>query len=103
MDEINRFMPYYSSVHRGTGFKSRLSTEVYEQSHETIGEFVGADLATNAVIFGKNTTEAVNKLSYRYPLEQDAVILTTMLEHHSNDLPFRARGETAMVGMNGPN
>ena len=97
VDEINRFMPYYSSVHRGTGYKSRLSTEVYDRAHETIGRFVGADLETNAVIFGKNTTEALNKLSYRFPLAQDAVVITTMLEHHSNDLPWRSRAKVVHV------
>jgi selenocysteine lyase/cysteine desulfurase len=99
MDEIARFMPYYSSVHRGTGFKSRLSTEVYERAHEVIGEFVGADVSTNAVIFGKNTTEAINKLSYRIPLSDDAVVITTMMEHHSNDLPWRGRAEAVHVAV----
>ncbi len=89
MDELSRFMPFYSSVHRGTGFKSQLSTEVYERAHATIAEFVGADLSTNCVIFGKNTTEAINKLSYRIPIADDAVVITTMMEHHSNDLPWR--------------
>ena len=32
MDAVEKFMPYYSSVHRGTGFKSRLSTVAYEQA-----------------------------------------------------------------------
>jgi selenocysteine lyase/cysteine desulfurase len=43
------------------------------------------------VIFGKNTTEAINKLSFRLPAGPDQVIITTQLEHHSNDLPWRAR------------
>jgi selenocysteine lyase/cysteine desulfurase len=98
MDEIVRFMPFYSSVHRGTGFKSRLSTAVYDRAHTAIGRFVGADLESNAVIFGKNTTEAVNKLSYRLPLRDDSVVLTTMLEHHSNDLPWRSRARVVHVG-----
>jgi len=89
MEALERFLPYYSSVHRGTGFKSRLSTAAYDQAHEIIGRFLGADLSTNTVIFGKNTTEAVNKLSYRLPLPPDAVVLVTQLEHHSNDLPWR--------------
>ena len=92
VDEVTRFMPFYSSVHRGTGFKSRLSTEVYDRAREVIGRFVGADLGTNSVIFGKNTTEAINKLSFRFPLPADSVVLTTMMEHHSNDLPWRGKG-----------
>jgi cysteine desulfurase / selenocysteine lyase len=42
------------------------------------------------VIFGKNTTEAINKLSYRLPLQPDDVVLVSQIEHHSNDLPWRA-------------
>ena len=90
---VEAFMPYYSSVHRGTGFKSRLSTVAYDQAHAIIGRFVGADLVTNTVIFGKNTTEAINKLAWRYPFTPDSVVITTQLEHHSNDLPWRARSQ----------
>ena len=89
MDAINRLMPYYASVHRGTGFKSRLCTVAYDQAHEIIGRFVSADLDTNTVIFGKNATEAINKLSYRLNLSPDDVVITTSMEHHSNDLPWR--------------
>ena len=71
LEAIEQFLPYYSSVHRGTGFKSRLSTVAYDQAHEIIGQFVGADLETNTVIFGKNTTEAINKLSYRLAIPSD--------------------------------
>lgn len=97
MDAVTRFMPYYSSVHRGTGFKSRVSTVAYDQAHEIIARFVGADTETNTVIFGKNTTEAINKLSYRLPLDENAVVLTTQLEHHSNDLPWRRVAEVVHV------
>ena len=63
-----RFLPYYSSVHRGSGFKSRVSTAAYDEAHATMARFVGADPRTATVIFGKNTTEAINKLAFRYPL-----------------------------------
>ena len=96
-DAIERFLPYYSSVHRGTGFKSRLSTVAYDQAHEIILRFVGADPETNTCIFGKNSTEALNKLAYRFPLEADAVIITTQMEHHSNDLPWRSRAKVVHI------
>ena len=35
MEAVQRFMPYYASVHRGTGFKSRLSTVAYDQAHRS--------------------------------------------------------------------
>jgi selenocysteine lyase/cysteine desulfurase len=96
-EAIDRFLPYYSSVHRGTGFKSRLSTAAYDQAHEIIAEFLGADSETNTVIFGKNTTEAINKLSHRLPMTEDAIVLSTQMEHHSNDLPWRHRGKVAHI------
>jgi len=97
VEALERFLPYYSSVHRGTGFKSRLSTVAYDQAHEIIAHFVGADLSTNAVILGKNTTEAINKLSYRLNLPPDSVVVTTQMEHHSNDLPWRSRAQVVHV------
>jgi selenocysteine lyase/cysteine desulfurase len=98
LEAVNQFMPYYSSVHRGTGFKSRLSTLAYDQAREIIGKFVSANLETNTVIFGKNSTEALNKLSFRFPFKENEVVITTQLEHHSNDLPWRAHAHCVHVG-----
>ncbi len=97
LEAVNRFMPYYSSVHRGNGFKSRLSTVAYDQAHKTIGRFVGADTETNTCIFGKNSTEALNKLAFRFPQKPDSVIITTQMEHQSNDLPWRSRTKVVHI------
>jgi len=86
---LEDFMPFYSSVHRGTGFKSRLSTRIFDESREIIASFVKADLSKNTVIFGKNASEAINKLSHSLPHGDDCVVITTRMEHHSNDLPWR--------------
>jgi cysteine desulfurase/selenocysteine lyase len=97
LDAIVRFLPCYSSVHRGTGYKSRVSTAVYDDARATIARFVGAEPDTNTVIFGKNTTEAINKLAFRYPLESRDIVLSTEMEHHSNDLPWRGRAQVVRV------
>ena len=101
LDAVHEFLPYYSSVHRGAGFKSRVSTAAYDQAHETIARFVGADQSTNTVIFGKNTTEAINKLAYRYPLGRRNIVLSTGMEHHSNDLPWRGRAQVVRARVTG--
>jgi len=98
-DTVNKFLNWYSSVHRGTGFKSQVATRAYEDAHEIVCGFVGADRATNAVIFGKNSTEALNKLARRFPLNNGSVVLTTQMEHHSNDLPWRSVAEIEHVGV----
>jgi len=96
---VEQFLPWYSGVHRGTGFKSLLSTEVFDAAHDTVGRFVGADLRANTVIFVKNTTEAINKLANRARLGRDDLVLTSVMEHHSNDLPWRRHATVHHVGV----
>ncbi|KAJ3130061.1 hypothetical protein HK098_006773 [Nowakowskiella sp. JEL0407] len=89
-DSINNFLPYYSSVHRGNGFKSLLSTHFYDTAHEETLKFVNADSNEHICVFGKNASEAVNKLARSFPItSQRNVVLVSGQEHHSSDLPFR--------------
>jgi selenocysteine lyase/cysteine desulfurase len=97
LDAVTDFMPWYSSVHRGAGHKSVVSTDRYERARTTVARFVGADLREHVVIFGRNTTEAINKLSYRLALERSEIVLISQLEHHSNDLPWRARARVLRI------
>ncbi len=90
IDEVIKFSPYYSSIHRGDGYKSQLSTLMYENSRESVKLFINDYNNVMDVIYVKNCTEAINKLagilSSKY---RDSIILTTSMEHHSNDLPWR--------------
>lgn len=72
-DKVNEFLRWYSSVERGSGFKSRLSTEIYEEARRIAGGFVEADPESYTVIFTKNATEAINKLAHRFPFSQPEV------------------------------
>ena len=97
---VNNFLLYYSSVHRGTGFKSKLSTHAYEEARQTVLRFLGADPTTHVCIFGKNTTEAVNKLARRIPFSPFRnVVLVSMMEHHSNDLPWRGVADVVHINV----
>ena len=94
-EAVNNFLPYYSSVHRGTGYKSQLSTQAFEEARQTVLEFVQADPTAYICIFGKNTTEAINKLARRFPFKNGRdIVITTGMEHHSNDLPWRNAART---------
>ncbi|MDD3364988.1 MAG: aminotransferase class V-fold PLP-dependent enzyme [Syntrophomonas sp.] len=103
LKEVNDYLNWYSGVHRGTGYKSLVSSRIYDECHEIIGKFVGADLSTDTVIFVKNTTEAINKLSYRLQLKSQDIVVISAMEHHSNELPWRARAQVkyANVDNNG--
>ncbi len=101
---ITEFAPWYSSIHRGKGYKSLLTTQLYEDSRSIITDFVNADIDYNTVIYVKNTTEAINKLSYRLcqreNKEEDCVVLSTDMEHHSNDLPWRDKFKVDYIEIN---
>jgi len=96
-EEMYEFLHWYSNVHRGSGFKSRLATLAYEKAREIVLEFVGGHPREQVAIFVKNTTEAINKLAYRLAPDGRDVVLTTLMEHHSNDLPWRKLWKTIQV------
>lgn len=94
---VDDLLEYYASVHRGTGYKSQFATWAYETARQQTLQFVHADPEDHICIFVKNSTEAINKLAQRLELHGDDVILTSVMEHHSNDLPYRAVAKTIHV------
>lgn len=87
-DAVLEVLPRYSSVHRGSGYASQATTHAYETARQTVAGFVGAR-STDAVIFVRNTTEAVNLLARCITLRPDHAVLSTAVEHHANMLPWR--------------
>ncbi len=100
-DAVMGFLRWYSNVHRGTGFKSQLASWAFERSRDLVADFIGADLKKQVAIFTKNSTEAINKLALRLSLTKNDVVLTTLMEHHSNELPWRRVATVRHVGLNG--
>jgi cysteine desulfurase / selenocysteine lyase len=90
-EKTDDMFTWYSSVHRGSGFKSLLCTHLYDEAREVVLNFVEADPQSECVIFCKNTTEAINQLASIFPFQPGDMVLTTGMEHHSDDLPWRAR------------
>jgi selenocysteine lyase/cysteine desulfurase len=81
------FLPWYSSVHRGAGYKSQLASAAYDDAREGILDFAGRSVGDVAIIC-RNTTEALNHLAYRLRLALGDVVATTVVEHHANLLPW---------------
>lgn len=99
LKRIEEFMPWYSGVHRGMGFKALLATNVYDETHRVAGRFVGADLSRNLVVFGRNTTDSINQLAKHFHFTVDDIVISTLMEHHSNDLPWRKHARVIHVGI----
>jgi selenocysteine lyase/cysteine desulfurase len=89
---VEEFLPWYSSVHRGAGYKSRLATNAYEEARLAALRFAGRpDDGDDIAVIVRNTTEAINHLAYRLPLSADDVVVTTVVEHHAMLLPWARR------------
>ena len=88
-ERVAEFLPWYSSVHRGAGFRSRRATAAYEDARRAVLAFAGRDPdGPDVAILCRNTTEAINHLAYRLRLEPTDVVVTTVVEHHANLLPW---------------
>src|SRR5712691_10983547 len=96
---VTTFSDLYSSVHRGTGYKSRLSTEAYEQARELVAKFLGVDETDQVVIFVKGTTDALNRIAAAEARLDVRQVLVTEMEHHADLLPWRHRSGHMMVGL----
>ncbi|MEZ5179562.1 MAG: aminotransferase class V-fold PLP-dependent enzyme [Acidimicrobiales bacterium] len=90
-ERVQAFLPWYSSVHRGAGWKSQFATAEYEHAREAALAFTGrpgGGERDDVAIICRNTTEAVNHLAYRLRFEPGDVVVTTVVEHHANLLPW---------------
>ncbi|MFQ6104947.1 MAG: aminotransferase class V-fold PLP-dependent enzyme [Candidatus Glassbacteria bacterium] len=80
----------YSNVHRGVYPLSEAATSCYESARQAVSDFIGAE--REEVIFVSSTTEAINLVAYswgRKNLSPDETVLGTIMEHHSNFVPWQ--------------
>jgi len=83
--------PGYENVHRGQSTASQQMTALFEESYDTIAQFIGAPGRASIALY-RNTTEAINAVMYSLLTEfrdGDNVVTTTM-EHNSNYVPWYA-------------
>jgi selenocysteine lyase/cysteine desulfurase/glyoxylase-like metal-dependent hydrolase (beta-lactamase superfamily II)/rhodanese-related sulfurtransferase len=81
----------YSNVHRGTHLLSRKATERFQEAYYVVADFIGAELRKGCVVFTSNTTHAIDLCSHVLA-ERPGKVITTEMEHHSNELTHRRRG-----------
>jgi selenocysteine lyase/cysteine desulfurase len=86
-DAVDELLPWCSSVHRGAGLASQVCTEVHEQAREHVRAFTGAD-ERDAVVFTRNTTDALNLLARAVP--SGASVVQFDSDHHAALLPWRS-------------
>ncbi|WP_407564406.1 aminotransferase class V-fold PLP-dependent enzyme [Streptomyces sp. 184] len=91
-DDVAAYAPYYGSVHRGAGYLSQLSTELFESSRATVADFLGCR-PDDQVVFTRSTTDSLNLLASALPPGTEVYVFET--EHHAALLPWQHDGSAA--------
>ena len=89
MDEYYR--KYNANIHRGVYSLSEEATARHEAARKKIQKFINAK-SFREIVFTRNATEAINLVAYtwgRQNIRAGDEIVTTLLEHHSNIVPWQ--------------
>ena len=78
---------YRANVGRGVHRLTRIASQRYWHAHEKVAQFIGGN--KGITVFTKNTTEAINTVAQGLSWKSGDRVITTILEHHSNLLPWR--------------
>ncbi|CAN5702722.1 cysteine desulfurase [soil metagenome] len=96
IDALTRYYEHENSnVHRGLYDLSRRATEAYEHARERVGRFINAGSA-DEVVWVRGSTEAINLVASSWGgtnLKAGDEIVITLLEHHSNIVPWQLIAE----------
>lgn len=79
-----------ANIHRGVHTLSAEATEMVDKAREKVAHFIGARV--EETIFVRNATEGLNLVAYawlRRELTEGEVVVTSILEHHSNMVPWQ--------------
>lgn len=95
VDEIARLYTHTkANVHRGVHCLSQKATEAMEAARERVRAFIGAE-SVEEIVFTRGTTESLNLVaaSYCQLLRPGDEIILTVMEHHSNIVPWQLAAE----------
>ena len=84
-----------ANVHRGLHTLSSRATDAYEHARQRVAEYIGA-ASTDEIIFTRGTTESINLVAHAWGekfVREGDVILLTVMEHHSNLVPWQLLAE----------
>lgn len=87
VDKSLEFLSTYGSIHRGIGYNSEHSTELYEKSREYILKCLRGT-NNHTVIFTSNTTDSINKVVSILELSMMDTVIVSDIEHSANILPY---------------
>jgi cysteine desulfurase/selenocysteine lyase len=77
---------FRANTGRGVHRLAQIATQKFWDAHQKARRFIGAE--KGELVFTRNTTEAINMVARGLPWKKGDRVVTTLLEHHSNLLPW---------------
>lgn len=99
LKEVADFMQTYGALHRGAGPHAALTYLKTKQALLDIRSFIGTN-PKQELLFTTNTSNAINLFIRLLDLKKGEVILTSLIEHTSNHLPWRHNTKGKVVYVN---
>lgn len=92
---------HHANVHRGVHCLSQEATDLVEKARRDVAAFIGAP-SEQQVIFTRGTTESINLVaaSYCSLLSPGDEIILTVMEHHSNIVPWQLQASRIGLKIN---
>jgi cysteine desulfurase/selenocysteine lyase len=98
----NFYETHNANIHRGVHTLSYESTLMYEEAHEKAACLIGAP-DWRSIVFTRNATESINLVAYAWGLrnlKKDDEVLITLMEHHSNIVPWQMLRDRIGIKLN---
>ncbi len=83
---LGYYRRYRANVGRGVYRQAQVADQRYRDAHRRVSTFVGGEDGT--VVFTRNATESINVVARGLDWKKGDRVVTTLLEHHSNLLPW---------------
>lgn len=92
------YCSHKANVHRGVHSLSQEATDMMEQAREKVRQFINAGSAEE-IVFTRGTTESINLVasSFGETLCNGDEIILTVMEHHSNIVPWQLLQRTKRI------
>lgn len=94
--EVNDFLNTYGALHRGAGPHASITYTKVQAAIKIIGSFINAP-DDYSLIFTQNTSAAINLFARMLKTKKSDVIITSAIEHTSNNLPWRYNTKAKII------
>lgn len=87
------FLPVWNAVQQTWNHSGLVKQDIVQEVRSICADVLGSPLSDYDIVFTSNTTEAINlaaeSIGRETQQDSESVVITTLLEHSSNDLPWR--------------